>query len=151
MCIAHSRNEESWKETVSISRCVMKLRVRSTADTSALRSALPGCIKKSQCYQCVFRASSNSDPKSPFPTSRGKKVKQWKDIKLIGENLKKYVFFLWKEEAGSDLATWSCICADYVTVPHFTRPRLLCSLNFDFVFSKSYFILSPKWQVMVES
>lgn len=146
MCIAHRCDEESWKETVSISRCVMKLRVRSTADTSALRSALPGCIKKSQCYQCVFRASGNLDPKSPFSTSRKKKVKQWKDIKLTGENLKKYVFFLWEEEdAGNDLATWSCICADYVTVPHLTRPRLLRILNFDFVFSKSYFILSPKW------
>lgn len=147
MCIAHSRIEESWKETVSISRCVMKLRVRSTADPSALRSALPGGIKKSQCCPCVFRASGNLDPKSPFSTSRGKKVKQWNDIKLTGENLKKYVFFLWEEEsAGNDLATWSCICADYhVTIPHFTRPRLLGSLNFDFVFSKSYFILSPKW------
>lgn len=71
--------------------------------------------------------------------ARQKTMKQWKDIELTGEYLKKYRFFLWEEEvAGSNLATLACVCAS------------LTQLHTSQVWSFQTFIFSPKWQVRVE-
>lgn len=145
-CVLHilwMRSHE--KKQIASPRCVPNLRVKSTVNTSALRSTWPGCTKKSWNCQCIFRASGNFYPKSPLSTSREEKnekilswlVKYWRNIAF---------FFFWEEEkAGNDLATLSCICAFGGTVTHLTRPWLLCVSYFDFVLPMSYFILSPKW------
>lgn len=50
---------------------LQKLRIKSTVNTSALRSTLPGRIKKSRSFQCVFRAGGNLNPIFPLSTSVG--------------------------------------------------------------------------------
>lgn len=72
---------------------LQKLRSKSTVNISALRSSLPGCIKKSRSWQCIFRASGKLNPMFPLSTSRGQEgfnLWEFKEIQIL---LFCFVFF----------------------------------------------------------
>lgn len=115
------------KKQIASPRCVPNLRVKSTVNTSALRSTWPGCTKKSWNCQCIFRASGNFYPKSPLSTSREEKnekilswlVKYWRNIAffffLRGRKGRKwfsnfvlYLCFWWHRYTSHKTLTFVC-------------------------------------------